>query len=275
MDQARARTAAVYDLAADQFDEAPLALWARAGQRTVDRLQLAPGNRVLDVCCGTGSTAIPAAQAVGRFGTVLGVDLSGRLLERAIAKATGLGLTNTQFRRADIDQLRFPKHSCDAVICQFGIFQVPDMVATTRRLWSLVAPAGTLAITSWGPRIHEPVRGAFWAAVRTRRPDLYDDAEPSRMAGTTEALRQLFLDAGTEQPEIEAQTTVLPLPSADDFWITLTGSGTRRVIEALGPEAAAVRQEVAEFVARDKVREVETIVLYASARRPPAPAPAH
>lgn len=270
-EKSTALTAAAYDLAADDFDNAPLSLWSQAGERTVARLGLAPGGRVLDVCCGTGSTAIPAASAVGRFGTVLGVDLSQGLLEQASAKAAAAGLTNIQFRCVDINALRFPKVSCDAVICQFGIFQLPDMVAGTRLLWSLLAPGGALAITTWGPRVHEPVRSAFWAAVRARRPELDNQHAATRLVGTPDRLRQLFLDAGTVAPEIESESTIQRLVGADDFWLTLMGSGNRRVIEALGAQAPAVRREVAEFVAREKVTEVESIVLYALARRPEAP----
>ena len=89
---------------------------------------------------------------------------------------------------------------------------------------------------------------------------------------TTDGLRGLFIDAGTEEPDIEPETIMLPLRSADDFWMTMMGSGTRRVIEALGAEAGSVRQEVIDFVARGEVSEVETTVLYATARRAEAPA---
>jgi SAM-dependent methyltransferase len=270
LEDPRAATAAAYDLSADHFDDAPLSFWAPAGQHTVDRLELAPGKLVLDACCGTGSTAIPAARAVGQYGTVLGVDLSEALLALASAKAAALGLRNIQFRCADINELRFPKASCDAVICQFGIFQLPDMVAATRLLWSLVAPGGALAITTWGPRVHEPLRGAFWEAVKARRPELDNDSAPTRKVGTPDRLRQLFLDAGTTVPDIEVQSNILPVQNADDFWQTLMGSGNRRVIEALGPDATAVREEISTFATREGVKEVETIVLYGTARRPEA-----
>jgi ubiquinone/menaquinone biosynthesis C-methylase UbiE len=264
----RELTARTYNLAADHFDAAPLSLWTLAGQRTVDGLGLEPGKLVLDVCCGSGSTAIPAARAVGPYGTVLGVDLSERLLALASAKAAAANLTNIQFKCVDINELRFPRSSCDAVICQFGIFQLPDMVAATKVLWSLVAPEGALAITTWGPRVHHPVRAAFWEAVERRRPDLVDPHRPTVRVATPEGLRRLYLDAGAGDPEIASETTMLPLDDADQFWTTLLGSGNRRVIEALGPEAAAVRAELVEFVEREGVAEVETVVLYAVARRP-------
>src|SRR6476660_6556936 len=54
-----------YNAAADHFDDGPLAFWDRYGRRTVERLSLSPGSLVLDVGCGSGASAIPAAIKVG------------------------------------------------------------------------------------------------------------------------------------------------------------------------------------------------------------------
>jgi ubiquinone/menaquinone biosynthesis C-methylase UbiE len=89
--QAKAKAAATYDAAADHFDDEPLAFWERIGRRTVERLALSDGANVLDVGCGTGASALPAAEAVGPNGFVIGVDLSSRLIDRARAKATARG----------------------------------------------------------------------------------------------------------------------------------------------------------------------------------------
>jgi ubiquinone/menaquinone biosynthesis C-methylase UbiE len=63
-----AKTAAVFNSAADHFDHPVLDFWDRFGQHTIDRLDLEAGDRVLDVCCGTGALAIPAAVRVSGFG---------------------------------------------------------------------------------------------------------------------------------------------------------------------------------------------------------------
>ena len=81
--QAKAKAAATYDAAADHFDDAPLGFWERIGKHTIDRLALSTGVKILDVGCGTGASALPAAEAVGAKGLVIGVDLSARLLDRA------------------------------------------------------------------------------------------------------------------------------------------------------------------------------------------------
>ena len=72
---AELKAAVTYDAAADHFDAGPLAFWGRYGRRTVELLALLPGSTVLDVGCGSGASAIPAAEAVGPTGRVAGVDL--------------------------------------------------------------------------------------------------------------------------------------------------------------------------------------------------------
>src|SRR5215475_2276681 len=87
-----------YNAAADLFDAEPLGFWARYGRRTVERLGLGRGARVLDVCCGTGASALPAAEAVGPEGVVVAVDLAEELLKLGRAKAAAAGLPWLQFR---------------------------------------------------------------------------------------------------------------------------------------------------------------------------------
>ena len=102
LDEAKARAAATYNAAADHYDDEANAFWQRFGQRTIERLQLAPGAHVLDVCCGSGASALPAAAAVGPTGSVLGVDLAENMLALARVKAERRGLRNAEFRVGDM-----------------------------------------------------------------------------------------------------------------------------------------------------------------------------
>jgi ubiquinone/menaquinone biosynthesis C-methylase UbiE len=71
-EETSAKTAAIFNAASDYFDAPALSFWNRFGQKTIDRLSLRSGDHVLDVCCGTGASAIPAAVSVGSTGQVLG-----------------------------------------------------------------------------------------------------------------------------------------------------------------------------------------------------------
>src|SRR5690349_16584405 len=158
--EAQNRAATTYNAASDTYDSPANTFWAKFGRRTVERLNLKPGERVLDVCSGSGASAIPAAEAVGPKGSVTGVDLSEKLMELARGKAKAEGLRNIEFKSGDMLELPFADAQFDAVVCVFGVFFVPDMPVAVRSLWRVVRPGGRLAITTWGPRFFEPATGA-------------------------------------------------------------------------------------------------------------------
>jgi len=151
LDDYAGRSARTYGAAADHYCLPACGFWDRYGGATVSRLPLAPGHAVLDLCCGAGASAIPAARVVGQAGRVLGIDVAAPLLELARARAASDGLANIEFRRCDATRTGLPSGSYDAVICAFGVFFAADMAAFTAEMWRLVRPGGTLAVTTWGP----------------------------------------------------------------------------------------------------------------------------
>ncbi|MGN9908329.1 class I SAM-dependent methyltransferase [Phytohabitans sp. LJ34] len=263
----KAAAAAAYAAAADHFDALPF--WERFGRRTVDRLGLRPGERVLDACCGTGASALPAARRVGPHGTVLGVDLSEPALALARAKARERGLSNVEFRVADVERVDLAPEHFDAVVCVFGVFFLPDMVAGVRRLWRLVRPGGRLAVTVWGPRLFEPATGEFWAAVGAERPDLVGGFHPWTRVTEPAALADLFTRAGAAAPAVVAEAGTHPLADPGDWWTVVLGTGYRATVARLDPEAVArVRAATVARVEARAIREVETNVVYAVAGKP-------
>ena len=266
---AKLRAETTYNAAADNFDAAPLAFWDRYGRRTVVRLNLGRGARVLDVCCGTGASALPAANVVGPTGHVIGVDLSDRLLELGRAKARAAGLQSVEFRRGDMTALGFPDGHFDAVVCVFGIFFVPDMERQVADLWRMVAPGGQMAVTTWGPRIFAPAYGMWWEAVRRVRPDLHSAFNPWDRITTVEAVRQLFHDGGIQNVDVIAEDGHQTLRTVEDFWTIVLGSGLRWTIDQMDPDLArAVKQEVLQRLSALGVDRVETNVIYAVVRKP-------
>ncbi len=167
------RAARTYGAAADHYSLAALSFWDRFGAATVSRLPLAARHTVLDLCCGAGASAIPAARVAGPEGRVLGIDVAEPLLEIARARAAREGLANIGFRCGDATRTALPDGSFDAVICVFGVFFAPDMPGFAAEMWRLVRPGGVLAITTWGPGLFEPASTAFWESVRDVEPSLF------------------------------------------------------------------------------------------------------
>jgi ubiquinone/menaquinone biosynthesis C-methylase UbiE len=265
---AKARATATYNAAADSYDDPANSFWERFGGRTIERLHLHPGARVLDVCCGSGASAIPAAEKVGREGSVLGVDLAEKLLERARSKATKRGLRNLEFRVGDMLNLRLPRSEFDAVVCVFGIFFVPDMRAGVQALWEVVRTGGKLAITTWGPRWFEPATTAFWNSVREVRPDLYKGFNPWDRICDPGSLRALLAEAGIHQAEIIAEAGEHPIPSPEAWWLTVLGSGYRGTLDQSDPLAQQkVRTANLTYIRDSGITSVEANVVYAIATK--------
>lgn len=224
---------------------------------------------MLDVCCGSGASALPAAEITGETGSVLGMDLSERLLALARNKARERGLRNTEFRAGDLLDLRLPEASFDAVVCVFGIFFVPDMAAAVDSLWRRVRPGGKLAITTWGPRFFEPASAGFWDAIRAVRPDLHKGFNPWDRITEPEPLRAVLREGGVERAEILSEAGEHPVPSEEAWWAAVLGSGYRGTIDQLDDaQRAQVRAACAEHLRRHQITSVEANVLYATATKP-------
>jgi SAM-dependent methyltransferase len=113
----------------------------------VSRLDLQPGERVLDVACGTGNLAIPAAQ---KGAQVTGVDIAPNLLEQARAWARAQGLA-IQFDEGDAEDLPYEDASFDTVVTMFGAMFAPRPNLTATELIRVCRPGGRIAMANWTP----------------------------------------------------------------------------------------------------------------------------
>lgn len=113
----------------------------------VSRLDLKPGERVLDVACGTGNLTIPAAH---QGADVIGVDIAPNLLERGRewAKAEGLAI---QFDEGDAEELPYEDASFDTIVTMFGAMFAPRPEATAAELTRVCRPGGRIAMANWTP----------------------------------------------------------------------------------------------------------------------------
>jgi ubiquinone/menaquinone biosynthesis C-methylase UbiE len=267
-DPVKIKAAAAYNAAADHFDDEALGVWAKYGGRTVERLAIPSGATVLDVGCGTGASAIPAAERVGPKGKVIAVDLAERLLDIARHKAAIRNLENIEFRLGDMEGLGYPDRHFDAVICVFAIFFVPDVAKQIKELWRMVRGNGQLAITTWGPRVWEPGSTGWRSAVKELRPDLHAAFNPWDRLADSQALRGLFTEAGVLEAEIIAEEGRQALRSPEDWWTMVIGSGYRWTVDQMDPAMAEqLRSANLAWIRSHNVTSVETNVIYAVARK--------
>jgi SAM-dependent methyltransferase len=265
------RAARTYGAAADHYTGPALGFWDRFGADTVARLGLAAGDRVLDLCCGAGASAIPAARAVGPSGQVLGIDVAAPMLELARARAACEGLEQVSFRQGDATRTGLPSGGFGAVMCVFGVFFAPDMAGFVAEMWRLVRPGGVLAVTTWGPGLFEPANSRFWRCVGEAEPTLFKAFNPWDEITTPSALAGLLARGGVPS---RAVVTVAAegrhqLDHPDQFWDIVLGSGYRATADALGPSRCdRLRSRLLAELRADGVTALRTDVVYGTARRP-------
>ena len=113
----------------------------------VERLEPQPGERVLDLACGTGAVAERLARAGAQ---VIGVDFAPELIETAKRRADELGL-DIEYEVGDAEDLRFEDASFDAVASSFGIMFAPDQARAARELARVTRQGGRIALACWTP----------------------------------------------------------------------------------------------------------------------------
>jgi ubiquinone/menaquinone biosynthesis C-methylase UbiE len=158
---------------------------ADVGQTVVGRAEIEPGVPVLDVACGTGNAAIPAARAGAR---VTALDLTPRLLEAGREKAEAEGL-DIEWVEGDAEQLPFDDGSFDRVLSTFGHMFAPRHRETADGMARLCREGGLIVVATWTA---DGVFGELFAAGASYQPPPPDYAQPPVLWGTEDYIREMF-----------------------------------------------------------------------------------
>jgi SAM-dependent methyltransferase len=168
LDQLRAWDGTEGDYWADHADafERSMAGYDRA---FFDAAAIAPADRVLDVGCGCGGTAVAAARRATR-GSVVGVDLSAAMLDRAARTAADAGLDNVEFVQADAQIHPFPPASFDVAVSRTAAMFFADRRAALANVRAAVRTGGRLVLLVWQAPQHNEWFGALTTALSAGRP---------------------------------------------------------------------------------------------------------
>ncbi len=187
-------------------------------RRLLEVAAVSAGQRVLDIACGTGEPALPAAEVVGPEGYVLGTDISAEMLAVAREKATAEGLENVEFRQVDAEELEAEPDSFDAALCRWGIMFMPNPTRCLRRVHSALKPGGRIALSVWGKPERNP-----WIALPVMVLRKYVDmptpqpGEPGVFAfADSDRLASTLREAGFR--DVEVEETELPMAVFESGW---------------------------------------------------------
>lgn len=264
-----------WDLAADDYEalwqgqlapvQAALLRWAGA----------APGECVLDVACGTGLVTFEAARAVGPAGRVVGVDISGHMVDSAGRQAGDRAPVRVEFARMDAESLTFADASFDLVLCSLGLMYMPEPERALREMRRVLRPGGRVALAVWGDRSR-----CGWASLfEIVQAEVASDVCPLffRLGGPA-ALERACREAGFDDVEQQVLSTTLSYVDADEAcraafiggpvalsWSRFDGSTRARVSAAYADSISAFR------AGRGYEVPAEFVVVHARARSPLGP----
>ena len=247
MTSSPAGIAGVFDRAATTYDAVDVPWFGPIAAGLVAALGVQTGERVLDIGCGRGAALVPLAQAAGRDGRVLGIDLAPQMVELTAADVRGL--PQVEVRVADASDPGLPPASYDVVASCLVLFFLPEPAAAVRTWAELLVPGGRMGITTFGPQDER------WKQVdAVFAPYLSPAMRDARTTGargpfaSDEGMEQLLSEAGLTQ--VRTVTSEVGARFRDaDHWIEFSWShGQRAMWEAV---PAAEHEQV-----RDRIREL-------------------
>jgi ubiquinone/menaquinone biosynthesis C-methylase UbiE len=179
------------------------------------RAALRPGQRVLDVACGTGILTRLAAPILGDGGSIVGVDLSGEMLDVARARAPAAD-ARIDWHQVDAASLPFPDAEFDVVLCQQGLQFMPDKPTALAEMYRVLKPGGLLGVCVWCSIENSPLHAAIaeWAASRIGREVAARFSAPFSF-GEPASLRSAISAAGFKSVEVQIDTVTRRLLGAE------------------------------------------------------------
>lgn len=230
---------------------------AFASESLAEALEIMPGERVLDVACGSGNGAIAAARR--SWVPTVGADFVPALLERGRERAAAEQL-EVEFVEADAQELPFEDASFDVTISIFGAMFAPDQERTAAELLRVTKPGGRIGMANWVP---DGGVGQMFLAIVKHTGGPPPGTIPPVLWGTEERLRDLFGD-GISSLRTERMKSRQSFRSADhylDFFRTYFGP-VKTAYEQVGPTGeAALTADLRTYLEQANTADERALVL--------------
>lgn len=216
--------------------------YASGAEEFINKLSLKPGMKVLDVACGTGNLALPAARAGAM---VTGVDIAPNLLEQARENAKREG-SNIQFDEGDVEALPYDDASFDAVVTMFGAMFAPRPELVAAELTRVCRPGGFIAMANWTPT---GFIGQMFKIMSSRVPPPAGMPSPL-LWGKEETVRERF-GKGISKLEMKPQNITFEFPvspvEAVEIFRTYYGPTNKAFLTLDESAQAALRTDIEQL----------------------------
>lgn len=222
------------------------------GRMAMDRLAARPGDRLLDLGCGTGPTTVELAARVSPGGSVTGVDIAEGMLERARGRAAERGAANVEFLHADVQAHDLGVEAYDGAFSRFGVMFYSDPVQAFSNVRRSLRRGGRLSFACWqNPSENEwmTVPGMAVMSVTGTAPPRPEPGEPGPFSLCDSArLRSILEGAGFTDVDVTPHEDHVTAGEEEipDFAATAIRTGAAR--EALKEADDATREKAQDAV---------------------------
>lgn len=229
-DENAGRWELVRNAVAEGADREALRFSAFCADRFMTQLQLAPGDKILDACTGTGALALAASQAVGPAGRVIAIDTAESLLARLETKISKFGIANIDVHNMDAAHLDFRRDYFHHTACSLGLLWLSDQRAALREWVRVTRPGGSVNLAVFGPQAFQPQLGLLLQRIVQVSGSL--DAPVSwEQVSRRETLLAFLQDAGLVDVAAQEEQLGYHLRDAQEWWEVVWHSALRLLVE--------------------------------------------
>jgi ubiquinone/menaquinone biosynthesis C-methylase UbiE len=231
-------------------------LFAPWASYLIERANPQPGERVLDIACGTGIVARNVAPLVGPKGIVIGLDANPDMINVASTAAEQDHLA-IEWHTGPAEQLPFPDGHFDLILCQFGLMFFADRHGALKEMHRVLRKGGRVVLSVWQSLDRHPF-------YKTLHEVSYQHLGKSSVQtvfslGDSEELHKLLMDSGFQHVEIAPMSITARFPNAEEFlaWEIDVDPAETPALQNLDPQA---QQEILKTVRQDMQNSLNEIM---------------
>lgn len=262
-----APTGAAWDAIADGYDQFATPTNMRLAEEVLERIELQPGERLLDVAAGAGALSIPAARRGAR---VLATDISPGMVARLEARGRREGLANLKARVMDGHDLDLADDAFDVAASQFGVMLFEDLPRGLGELARVTRSGGRVVLVAFGPPQSVDFLGTFLGAIKAVVPDFpglpMDPPPLPFQVADPRVLHRRLEEAGCRDVRVEPTTHHMEVRSGRELWDWVTTSNPigGGLVAGLGVTQREQVQQVLDGMLRERAVDDGPAVLTAA-----------
>jgi ubiquinone/menaquinone biosynthesis C-methylase UbiE len=231
-----------WDKAAEYYENSWQQQLLPAQEKLLQAASIKPGEKIIDIACGTGLVTFEAVKKTGTKGFICANDISDKMVEFARSTAIERRIHNVSFERMDAEELKVDDETFDVALCSLGLMYLPDPAKALNEMFRVLKPGGRAVVAVWGKSEH-----CGWAELF----DIVDRRVHSEVCpmffqlGNDNALEALMEIAGFNNINVEQIKTSLKYINGHDACVAaFRGGPVALAYHKFSPEIKTeVRQE--------------------------------